>query len=129
MANRQQLGVLKQGALPWNEWRKKNPDVKPDLYEAGLAGANLRGANLHKADLSLHKSISQELRAILPGTAVAVQPLLNGTRRLYTMFPDFKQYPYVLPGYRYNGLADLQATLEERVIKPAEEKAKELERK
>jgi len=40
-------------------------------------------------DLSLHKSISQELRAILPGTAVAVQPLLNGTRRLYTMFPDF----------------------------------------
>ncbi len=81
------------------------------------------------ADLSLHKSIAQELRAILPGTVVAVQPLLNGTRRLYTMFPDFKQYPYVLPGYRYNSLADLQATLEEKVIKPAEEKAKELERR
>jgi hypothetical protein len=81
------------------------------------------------ADLSLHKSISQELRAILPGTVVAVQPLLNGTRRLYTMFPDFKQYPYVLPGYRYNSLADLQATLEEKVIKPAEEKAKELEKR
>src|SRR5258708_6583699 len=81
------------------------------------------------ADLSLHKSISQELRAILPGTAVAVQPLLNGTRRLYTMFPDFKQYPYVLPGYRYNSLADLQETFEEKVIKPAEEKAKELERR
>ncbi len=80
------------------------------------------------ADLSLHKSISQELRAILPGTAVSVQPLLNGSRRLYNMFPDFKQYPYVLPGYRYNGLADLQATFEEKVIKPAEEKAKELER-
>ncbi len=80
------------------------------------------------ADLSLHKSISQELRAILPGTVVAVQPLLNGARRLYTMFPDFKQYPYVLPGYRYNSLANLQATLEEKVIKPAEEKAKELER-
>ena len=80
------------------------------------------------ADLSLHKSIAQELRAILPGTAVAVQPLLNGSRRLFSMFPDFKQYPYVLPGYRYNSLADLQATLEEKVIKPAEEKAKELER-
>jgi uncharacterized protein YjbI with pentapeptide repeats len=88
-----------------------------------------RSARFIIADLSLHKSISQELRAILPGTAVAVQPLLNGARRLYTMFPDFKQYPYVLPGYRYNGLADLQATLEEKVIKPAEEKAKELERK
>ncbi len=64
------------------------------------------------ADISLHKSVSQELRAILPGTEVAVQPLLNGTRRLYTMFPDFKQYPNVLPAYRYNGLANLQATLE-----------------
>jgi uncharacterized protein YjbI with pentapeptide repeats len=79
------------------------------------------------ADLSQYKSITQELRAILPGTAVAVQPLLNGTRRLYTMFPDFKQYPHVLPGYRYSNLADLQATFEEKVIKPAEEKAKELE--
>ena len=79
------------------------------------------------ADLSPHKSISQELRAILPDTAVAVQPLLNGARRLYTMFPDFKQYPNVLPAYRYNGLANLQATLAEKIIKPAEEKAKELE--
>ena len=79
------------------------------------------------ADLSLHKSIAQELRAILPGTAVAVQPLLNGSRRLFSMFPDFKQYSYVLPGYRYTSLAELQATLQEKVIKPAEEKARELE--
>ncbi len=78
------------------------------------------------ADLSLHKSVAQELRAILPDTRVSVQPLLNGTRRLYSMFPDFKQYSYVLPAYRYNGLADLQAALEEKVIQPAEEKAKEL---
>jgi len=58
---------------------------------------------------------------------VTVQPLLNGARRLYTMFPDFKQYPYVLPGHRYKNLADLQATMEEKIIKPAEEKAKELD--
>ena len=85
-----------------------------------------RMAHFIIADLSLHKSIAQELRAILPDTRVAVQPLLNGTRRLYTLFPDFKQYSYVLPAYRYNSLADLQAMLEEKVIKPAEEKAKEL---
>ncbi len=78
------------------------------------------------ADLSLHKSIAQELRAILPDTRVAVQPLLNSTRRLYTLFPDLKQFSSVLPAYRYHGLADLQATLQEKVIKPAEEKAKEL---
>ncbi|MBO0792881.1 MAG: pentapeptide repeat-containing protein [Ktedonobacteraceae bacterium] len=80
------------------------------------------------ADLSQHKSIAQELRAILPGTVVSVQPLLNGARKLYTIFPDFKQFSYVLPGYRYNSLADLQAALEEKVIKPAEEKARELAR-
>jgi uncharacterized protein YjbI with pentapeptide repeats len=78
------------------------------------------------ADLSLHKSIAQELRSILPDARVSVQPLLNSTRRLYTLFPEFKQYSYVLPAYRYNGLADLQAALEEKIIKPAEEKAKEL---
>lgn len=87
-----------------------------------------RVAHFIIADLSLHKSIAQELRAILPGTIVPVQPLLNGSRKLYTMFPDFKRYPYVLPGYRYNGLADLQAALEAKIIKPAEEKAKELHR-
>lgn len=80
------------------------------------------------ADLSLHKSIAQALRAILPATQVPVQPLLNGSRRLFSMFPDFKQYPCVLPGYRYGSLAELQATIEEKVIKPAEEKARELER-
>ncbi len=51
MANRQQLSILKQGTLPWNDWRKKNPDVRPDLYEASLAGANLHGANLSGANL------------------------------------------------------------------------------
>jgi len=88
--------------------------------------ASLRNACPH---LALHhprhltsQKYSQELRAILPDTVVPVQPLLNGTRRLYNMFPDFKQYPYVLPGFHYKGLADLQATLEEKIIKPAEEK-------
>jgi hypothetical protein len=87
-----------------------------------------RSARFIIADLSLHKSIAQELCAILPGTPVPVQPLLNGTRRFYNMFPDFKQYPHVLSGHRYNGLMDLQATFEEKVIKPAEEKARELEK-
>ncbi|HZO71420.1 MAG TPA: pentapeptide repeat-containing protein [Ktedonobacteraceae bacterium] len=78
------------------------------------------------ADLSRHKSISQELRSLLSDTTVPVQPLLNGSRKLYQMFPDFKHYPCVLPGYRYSSLAELQTTFEEKVIKPAEEKVKAL---
>ena len=69
MANRQQLGILKQGALPWNEWRKKNPDVKPDLYEAVLAGANLHAANLSGANLEGAELASANLQeANLQGT-------------------------------------------------------------
>ena len=86
-----------------------------------------RSARFIIADLSRHKSISQELRALLPEMEIPVQPLLNGTRKLYQMFPDFKPYSCVLPGYRYTSLADLQTTFEEKIIKPAEEKARALE--
>lgn len=66
MANPEHLEILKQGVERWNEWRKVNRDVKPDLikvnfegadfskidlqdarlYEANFIGANLSGANM-----------------------------------------------------------------------------------
>lgn len=79
-------------------------------------------------DLTLHKSISQEITSFIPHIAVPVQPLLNGSRKLYSLFPDFKKYPWILPGYHYKSLTDILASLEGKIIKPAEEKAKELER-
>ena len=41
------LKIIRQGVDAWNEWRQKNPELKPDLH-----GANLRGANLSEANLS-----------------------------------------------------------------------------
>ena len=62
MANPEHLEILKQGVDAWNQWRKENPEMKPDLSEADLAHADLRdallldanlsGANLRQADLS-----------------------------------------------------------------------------
>ena len=62
MANDEHLALLKQGVTAWNEWRKANPNIRPDLRwanfsEAALHGANLSGArlfhaNLREADLS-----------------------------------------------------------------------------
>jgi uncharacterized protein YjbI with pentapeptide repeats len=62
VANQQQLDLIRQGALVWNEWRKNNSTEEIDLsclelrYEdhskAILKGANLRGANLRDANLS-----------------------------------------------------------------------------
>ena len=56
-ANPEHLAILKQGVDAWNEWRKQNPDIRPDLSEADLNGAylvqaDLSGVNLTGADLS-----------------------------------------------------------------------------
>jgi hypothetical protein len=78
------------------------------------------------ADLTDPSSIPKELEAIVPTLAVPVQPLLEGSSRPYSMFKDYWKYHWVLPVYRYEGLEPLLATLAEKVIAPAEEKAKSL---
>ncbi|NEQ63307.1 MAG: pentapeptide repeat-containing protein, partial [Moorea sp. SIO4A1] len=42
----------------WNQWRRENPNLEPDLSEANLRGADLsradlRRVNLIKADLNV----------------------------------------------------------------------------
>ncbi len=51
MANKDHLALLIKGVAAWNEWRKKNPKIRPDLSGADLRGANLGGANLRGAYL------------------------------------------------------------------------------
>jgi hypothetical protein len=78
------------------------------------------------ADLTDPSSIPKELEAIVPGLAVPVQPLLEGSSRPYAMFKDYWKYEWVLPVYRYEGLEPLLATLAEKVIAPAEGKVQAL---
>jgi hypothetical protein len=52
MANEEQLKILRQGVAVWNEWRAKNPGLRPDLTKADLRGANLWRVNLDQANLS-----------------------------------------------------------------------------
>ena len=52
MANDEHLAILRQGVEKWNEWRRANPDLKPDLSEVDLNEANLREAELFGANLS-----------------------------------------------------------------------------
>jgi uncharacterized protein YjbI with pentapeptide repeats len=56
MANEKHVALLKSSiGLPdeneWNEWRKQNPDIRPDLVEARLIEEDLSWADLHSADL------------------------------------------------------------------------------
>jgi hypothetical protein len=71
---------------------------------------------------------------------VPVQPLLTlqplivdgkaVERHEYAMFEDLRRrYSWVLPTFRYQDTSDLLASLQKHIIEPAEQKAKELEKR
>jgi hypothetical protein len=81
------------------------------------------------ADITEAKSIPQELQAIVPNLpSVPVQPLLLASELEYGMFEHFKRYPWVLDTYYYDNVKEVLASLEDKVISPAETKARELAR-
>ena len=56
MANQNHLNILKLGVGKWNKWRKKNPDIEPDLsganlFKERLSGINFKSTNLIEANL------------------------------------------------------------------------------
>jgi uncharacterized protein YjbI with pentapeptide repeats len=78
------------------------------------------------ADISDARSIPQELARVIANLpSVPVQPLLASAAYEYSMFEHFKRYPWVLPVYQYESLDELLRSLEEKVIAPAEAKARE----
>ena len=82
------------------------------------------------ADITDAKSIPQELMAIVPVLpAVPVQPLLLASQREYGMFEHFHRYPWVLNTFVYDSKDYLLSVLDERVIDPAEARAREQSRR
>jgi uncharacterized protein YjbI with pentapeptide repeats len=51
LANPDHLAKLKEGVELWNQWRKENPELHPDLSEVDLTEENLHQANLGAANL------------------------------------------------------------------------------
>jgi uncharacterized protein YjbI with pentapeptide repeats len=117
------------------ELRKR--DYLPILFDFAVPAARditetvsllARMARFIIADLTDPSSVPKELEAIVPHVAVPVQPLLEGSSRPYAMFYEYYwKYEWLLPVYRYEGLEPLLATLAEKVIAPAEGKAKSLQ--
>ncbi|HEY3443606.1 MAG TPA: pentapeptide repeat-containing protein [Paludibaculum sp.] len=78
------------------------------------------------ADITDAKSIPQELMAIVPTLpSVPVQPLLLASQQEYGMFEHFRRFPWVLKPFLYEDQDGLLAVLNDKVIGPAEAKAKE----
>src|SRR3954471_15623845 len=51
MASKKHVARLRQGVDAWNQWRRENPKICPDLSGAVLIRANLSGANLRRTNL------------------------------------------------------------------------------
>ena len=79
------------------------------------------------ADLTEPKSIPHELATIVPTLSVPVQPLLlEGSEGEYAMFKNLRKYDWVLSVHQYNSIDDLLESFGDKIVFPAEEKAKEL---
>jgi hypothetical protein len=104
---------------------------KPDSKD--ITGTVTTLANMARfiiANLTDPSSVPHELAMIVPGTLVPVQTILSEGQREYAMFVDLKaRYHWVLEPYRYESPDLLLAQLNEKVIAPAEAKAKELIRR
>ena len=51
MANREHLEILRRGTGHWNEWRKSNPGIRPNLDDICLEDIDLSGFDLAHASL------------------------------------------------------------------------------
>lgn len=52
MTNQDHLEQLEQGVAHWNQWRKQQREILPDLSDADLSNTDLSGADLIRVDLS-----------------------------------------------------------------------------
>jgi hypothetical protein len=87
-----------------------------------------RMARFVVADLTDAKGVLQELRGNVPELpSVPVQPLILAAQEEPGMFDFFRRFPWVLEPYRYASPEALMAALGDRVIGPAEAKARELQ--
>ena len=80
------------------------------------------------ADITDPKSIPAELERIvkmLP--SVPIMPLILESDKEYALFEDIEEYSWVLKPYQYKTSEQLFASFKEEIIKPAEDKADEIQ--
>lgn len=52
MANAEHLTKLLNSVPDWNEWRRENPGLQPDISDVQIGNINLRGADLHNVNFT-----------------------------------------------------------------------------
>jgi uncharacterized protein YjbI with pentapeptide repeats len=62
MANEEHLEVLRQGVKVWNQWRRDNRELRPDLSQANFSQLNLRETDFSNVDLRRADFCGADLR-------------------------------------------------------------------
>jgi uncharacterized protein YjbI with pentapeptide repeats len=104
MAREEHMARIHQGVAAWNQWRADNPEVVPDLGEAGLRGLDLTGANLDSADLK-----GADLRGTSLSRATLVGADLRGANLFKAVVDDADLDGANLTGVRFLECVQLTA--------------------
>jgi uncharacterized protein YjbI with pentapeptide repeats len=72
------------------------------------------------ADLTDPKSVPHESASIIPFIKTPFIPLIQKGSKVYSMFPDLKDYPWVMNTVEYSDKEDLFKIMRKNVIEPAE---------
>lgn len=84
MANSEHIDILRKGVDAWNQWRKDNPSVKPDLSEADFTTNIACDADPEKL-MNYHIGGSRIYTHDLPEMARMVEVLVTG-HKLYKFY-------------------------------------------
>jgi uncharacterized protein YjbI with pentapeptide repeats len=117
MADLEHLAKLKEGVSAWNQWRKENPGIAPDLKEADLNGITLDGAdlgltNLYGANLSRRNLSSANLVLATLNTADLTEADLSDAQLSAAGLRFAKLYGANLQRARMSGAHLTRAVLE-----------------
>ncbi|MDF5733930.1 MAG: pentapeptide repeat-containing protein [Rhizonema sp. PD38] len=77
MANKEHLAILKQGVEVWNEWRKKNRTIIPDLTEVNFNGMSFRKVDFSRAILTKANLCKTYLREANLNQAILIEANLT----------------------------------------------------
>lgn len=96
MANQEYLDILDQGTEAWNNWRKKHPEIRPDLRGTdfsladlslvNLSHAILYGANFSEADLSYSDLSEASLAYANFNGATLIEAEMSGADLMHSKF-------------------------------------------